>query len=184
MCNFRWCEGTQPYSKCCLNWDFLTCSSFVRLLFFFQVHAAKTSNIKIKLFFAYHIGNNLYRKEQSLYPQNLHPILKRQIQHFPSTRPHSPVWPTPLLGDMVGWLHAILHCFPIFMSCFPCDWLILFIKQLVIECLTKKCLQAVFLVHNCLAEGNNNLGLNFSPPLSLSYHHRWRCCLCLKGKTD
>lgn len=91
MCNFSWCKETQPYYKCCLNWDFSTCSSFVRLLFFFQVHAAKTSNIKIKLFFAYRIGNNLYRKEQSLYPQNLHPILKRQIQHFPSTYPHSPV---------------------------------------------------------------------------------------------
>jgi len=90
-----------------------------------------------------------------------------------------------LPGDVVAeWLRAILDCFPFFVSCFPCDWLILFIKQLVIECLTKKCLQAVFLVHNCLAEGNNNLGLNFSPPLSLSYHRRWRCCLGLKGKVD
>lgn len=155
------------------------------MLFFFQVHTAKTNSIKIKkLFFAYRIGNNLYSREQSLDPQIPSPVLKGWVQCFPSLCPCCPVRGAAARTGVAGAVgtQASSHCFPGFISCFPCHWLVSFMKQLVIECLTKKCLQAVFLVHNCLAEGNNNLDLNFSPPLSLSYQRWWQCCLCLKRK--
>lgn len=117
---------------------FKTCSSFVHVLFFIQVHTAKTSNVKIqKLFFAYHIGNNPFsRKQRSTKPEphseELNSVFPQHVSVLPCTRG----WQHRQSGTgyvVVWWLHAIAHHFPVCLSCFPCDWLVLFIKQLVIE---------------------------------------------------
>lgn len=160
------------------------------MLFFFLVQTAKTDDIKInQLSFPYRIGNNHNSRTElrSSKPKpcsaELHLVFSHHVS-VPAVRGAGSV--TWNVAGPWWWdgCEPLEDCFPIFVSRFPCDCLILFIKQLVIECLTKKCLQAVFLVHNCLAEGNNNLGLNFSPPLSLSCHRQWQCCLCLKRKMD
>lgn len=180
----------ESYYKCCLNWGLWTCSTFVHVLLFLLVQTAKTDYTKIsQLFFPYRIGNNHNSRTKlgSSKPKPRSAGLDLVFSHhvsMPSVRGAGPVaWniPGPWWGDGCEPLEIAP---PVFVSHFPCHCLILFIKQLVIECLTKKCLQAVFLVHNCLAEGNNNLGLNFSPPLSLSYHRQWQRCLCLKRKMD